>query len=70
MKKNICRKCIDKWAEENNRPEWSWNHTVFDDSFWSDRKVNCPFSGSRTTSFKFQHNPPEHCEYKEDHKGK
>lgn len=70
MKLGVCQKCIDAWAVKSNRQEWRWNHTVFDASFWEDKIVYCPFAGSRSKPFRFKDGPPEHCEHKEEHKGK
>jgi len=62
MDVDVCRQCINEWAEKNSVPEWRWNHTVFDDSFLACKVIHCPVaSDNRSKAFSFEKGIPEDC---------
>jgi hypothetical protein len=68
MNIDVCRACINEWAEKNNVPDWRWNHTVFDDSFWENGVIHCPvLNNCRPEAFSFGEGVPNVCNFKEKH---
>jgi hypothetical protein len=70
MKKEVCTRCINEWAAARNLPQWRWNHTVFDDSFWEDNIVLCPANDHRPNQHNFKEDGvPKDCTHRAEQEG-